>query len=184
MLAEHMGGQISAHHRRPHGAELRVELPLVMASEPSLIQTTASLVQNHRSNASVLLVEDNPINQKVARWNLEQLGCNVNVAADGQAALSWLADHAPDLVIMDCEMPGMSGYEVTKSIRRGEDAMTRLSIVALTAHATAGAGAPHRSGDGRLPRKVFPQGRPSAGSGALAARLIRAVQPSGDLQLA
>ena len=139
MLAEHMGGQISAHHRRPHGAELRVELPLVMASEPSLIQTTASLVQNHRSNASVLLVEDNPINQKVARWNLEQLGCNVSVAADGQAALSWLADHAPDLVIMDCEMPGMSGYEVTKSIRRGEDAMTRLPIVALTAHATAGA---------------------------------------------
>ena len=172
MLAEHMGGQISAHHRRPHGAELRVELPLVMASEPSLIQTTASLVQNHRSNASVLLVEDNPINQKVARWNLEQLGCNVNVAADGQAALSWLADHAPDLVIMDCEMPGMSGYEVTKSIRRGEDAMTRLPIVALTAcHRRRGA--LHRSGDGRLPRKAFSQGRPSAGSGALAARLIR-----------
>ena len=86
----------------------------------------------------MLLVEDNPINQKVA-WNLEQFGCNVNVAADGQAALSWLADHAPDLVIMDCEMPGMSGYEVTKSIRRGEDALTRLPIVALTAHATAGA---------------------------------------------
>ena len=44
-----------------------------------------------------------------------------------------------DLIIMDCEMPGMSGYEVTQNIRRTENAMSRLPIVALTAHATIGA---------------------------------------------
>ena len=134
-----MGGSISAHHREPYGAELRVDIPLVMANEPSIIQSTATLVQQHRQHAQILLVEDNPINQKVARWSLEQLGCTVKVASDGLSALKRLEQEQVDLIIMDCEMPGMSGYEVTQNIRRTENAMSRLPIVALTAHATIGA---------------------------------------------
>ena len=139
MLTDHMGGSISAHHRQGGGAELRVEIPLIMANEPSIVQTPAALVQQHRQHAHVLVVEDNPINQKVARWSLEQLGCTVKVAADGTSALRQLEDEHVDLVIMDCEMPGMSGYEITQNIRRTEDAMSRLPIIALTAHATLGA---------------------------------------------
>ena len=67
MLADHMGGQISAHHRDPVGAEFRVKLPLIMANEPSVVQHVSSLRRSHRSDARILVVEDNPINQKVAR---------------------------------------------------------------------------------------------------------------------
>jgi CheY-like chemotaxis protein len=87
----------------------------------------------------VLLVEDNPINQKVARWTLEQLGCIVSVASDGQAALSQIETDEVDLIIMDCEMPGMNGYQVTERIRANETDRNSLPIIALTAHATRGA---------------------------------------------
>ena len=139
MLAEHMGGQISAHHRATQGAEFIVKLPLLLANEPSVVQTVHSLQSARTQEARVLLVEDNPINQKVARWTLEQLGCIVSVASDGRAALSQLEADEVDLIIMDCEMPGMNGYQVTERIRANETGPNSLPIIALTAHATRGA---------------------------------------------
>ena len=139
MLAEHMGGQISAHHRDSKGAEFIVKLPLLLANEPSIVQNVRTLQSVRTQDARVLLVEDNPINQKVARWTLEQLGCIVSVASDGQAALSQIETDEVDLIIMDCEMPGMNGYQVTERIRANETDRNSLPIIALTAHATRGA---------------------------------------------
>jgi CheY-like chemotaxis protein len=85
------------------------------------------------------VVEDNTINQMVVRWSLEQLGCQVTVADDGIVAIQTLDESRFDMVLMDCEMPGLDGYQTTHRIRLKEDAMQRIPIVAITAHATQGA---------------------------------------------
>ena len=84
----------------------------------------------------VLLVEDNPINAMVADAALRQMGVSVVLAEDGHKALHWLQDHQPDLILMDCQMPGMDGFEATRQIRVLEAKLvrTRAPIVALTAN--------------------------------------------------
>ena len=89
--------------------------------------------------ADILLVEDNPINQEVAKGMLDTLGCRVSVAEDGLEALSLLDEKHFDLVLMDCQMPRMDGFTATGKIRSNEnDASTRLPIIALTANAMSG----------------------------------------------
>ena len=84
--------------------------------------------------ARILLVEDNPVNQLVAKGMLSKLGCDVVVAGHGGEALSQLEQKTFDLVLMDCNMPVMDGYEATRQIRhRGR--WPKLPIVALTANA-------------------------------------------------
>jgi CheY-like chemotaxis protein len=84
----------------------------------------------------VLVVEDNRINQVVARKLLERLGCSVEVASDGGSAIELVAAHPYDLVFMDCQMPGIDGYAATRAIREREAAGGgRTTIVALTAQA-------------------------------------------------
>lgn len=86
----------------------------------------------------VLLVEDNTTNQIVARLMLVHLGCEVDVAGDGRDALRLLDATDYDVVLMDCEMPGLDGFATTANIRRRGDAKARLPIIALTAQAMAG----------------------------------------------
>ena len=98
--------------------------------------------------AHVLLAEDNPVNQELARTMLEDLGCSVVLVENGQEAVDALTD-APfdrmqrgyDVVLMDCQMPVLDGFEATRQIRRWEAQHSRkrpLPIVALTANALAG----------------------------------------------
>ena len=82
----------------------------------------------------VLLVEDNPVNQLVAKGMLGKLGCEVIVAAHGGEALDQLEQSEFDLVLMDCNMPVMDGYEASRQIRRS-GRWPQLPIVALTANA-------------------------------------------------
>ncbi|MFJ2692578.1 ATP-binding protein [Pseudomonas sp. NPDC087336] len=84
--------------------------------------------------ARVLLVEDNPVNQLVAKGMLGKLGCDVVVAAHGAEALDQLESRDFDLVLMDCNMPVMDGYEASRQIRRS-GRWPQLPIVALTANA-------------------------------------------------
>jgi two-component system sensor histidine kinase/response regulator len=90
----------------------------------------------------ILVAEDHPVNQEVARQILQRLGHYVVIAADGQAALAALEQSgrgAFDLVLMDLQMPVMGGFEATAAIRDAERASgTHLPIVALTAHAMKG----------------------------------------------
>jgi CheY-like chemotaxis protein len=87
---------------------------------------------------TVLVAEDNPVNQRVAVKMLERLGCRVDLVADGTEAVSRVASTAYDLVLMDCQMPTMDGYEATERIRRADHDRTRVPIVAMTAHALQG----------------------------------------------
>lgn len=87
----------------------------------------------------VLVVEDNPINQLVAQGLLERLGCTSAVAANGEEAVTALEPgHGFDLVLMDCRMPRMDGYQATRLIRAREDGGERVPIVAMTASALEG----------------------------------------------
>ena len=83
-------------------------------------------------------VDDNPMNRLVLRRQLEQLGCTVTEACDGQEAVDRLSSAQPsvDLVLMDCQMPRLSGVDATRQIRTRHDARA-LPIVALTATAVA-----------------------------------------------
>ncbi len=89
---------------------------------------------------NVLLVEDNPVNQMLAKRLLEKLGAKVSLAENGLKAMEQLQSRMFDVVLMDCQMPEMDGYEATRSIRRGGagSAARHVPIIALTANALSG----------------------------------------------
>ena len=86
----------------------------------------------------ILLADDNEVNQKVGRRLLEQLGHVVTVVADGNAAVAAWRSGQFDLILMDCQMPVLDGYEATRQIRLLERVGMHLPIVALTADAVSG----------------------------------------------
>lgn len=123
----------------PHPGEISGSLPAAATAPVD----RADPVPNWRS-ARVLLVEDNEVNQKVARMVLAYFGCAVEVANNGSEAIELLRQDSYDLVFMDCQMPVMDGLQTTVHIRQCERAAgtgqpaRRLPIVALTAHADDG----------------------------------------------
>lgn len=90
----------------------------------------------HRSD--VLVVEDNAVNQLVILGQLERLGHSAVLAANGADALAELSTRRFDVVLMDCQMPGMDGFETTRRIRALAGTRSRVPIIAVTAHALAG----------------------------------------------
>jgi len=89
-------------------------------------------------NAKVLLVEDNDVNQLVASAILEQWAIKPIIARDGTEAIDKWREHQPDIILMDCQMPIMDGYEASRQIRANEPAQKRVPIIALTANSMHG----------------------------------------------
>jgi PAS domain S-box-containing protein len=109
-----------------------------MSTQP-IVTRHALRSQRTREGHHILLAEDNVVNQKVACRILEKLGHRVDVAADGQAAFDAWQSGRYHLILMDCQMPVMDGYETTRKIREHESGGKHIPIIALTAHAMKGA---------------------------------------------
>lgn len=105
--------------------------------EPPLV-TSHSIREKKRTTKKILLVEDNPINQKVAIRMLERLGYHCDCASNGREAVAAVLSSRYDLVLMDCQMPEMDGFAATRAIREKEPAGCHTPIVALTALAMKG----------------------------------------------
>ncbi|MGH9798600.1 MAG: response regulator, partial [Candidatus Polarisedimenticolia bacterium] len=109
------------------------------APEGAIPLVTRHTLREGRTGRSILLVEDNPVNQAVAVRLLQKRGHGVTVAANGRDALDLLEKEPFDLALMDLQMPGMGGFETTDAIRtRERERGGHLPIVAMTAHAMKG----------------------------------------------
>jgi two-component system, sensor histidine kinase and response regulator len=127
--------------------DLTACLSLVMSnSAESWKERAQPLVTRHQVRAvrvegdrRILLAEDNPVNQKVARMVLEKLGLEVEVVNNGREAVDAWKQHKFDLILMDGQMPDLDGYAATREIRDLEYGTDKhIPIVALTAHAMKG----------------------------------------------
>ncbi|MCX4245364.1 response regulator [Paraliomyxa miuraensis] len=140
-LVEAMHGEVGLESTVGVGSVFTVRLPLPLAT-PEPESSTASQVAFGASTEGrrrVLVVDDNPINMRVAARNLEKLGCEVHTAVDGSEAVAFVAAHEVDMVFMDIQMPVMDGFEATRIIREREHGTgARVPIVAVTAHAMTG----------------------------------------------
>jgi PAS domain S-box-containing protein len=108
------------------------------AQQPAHSTAGLQSIEKHRSKARILLAEDNVTNQLVALKILEKYGYRVDAVADGKEVLDALSRLPYDLVLMDCQMPEMDGFEATRTIRKKEGTERHIPVIAMTASALQG----------------------------------------------
>ncbi len=108
-------------------------------TNPLVTQHELQSIRARARSARLLLAEDQPINQKVAAHTLQKMGYSVDIVENGREAVRAWATGRYALILMDCQMPELDGFEATREIRRRETGGARIPIVALTAHAIKGA---------------------------------------------
>jgi two-component system, sensor histidine kinase len=143
-LVSLMGGTVDVDSEVGRGSTFTVLLVLPPAppedKPASPVKDTAlpNAVAEGGAQIRILLAEDNPVNQLVAKRMLALLGHHVEVAETGKAVLKLLDSGAYDLILMDCMMPEMDGYEATAEVRRREAEGRHTPIIAMTANAMEG----------------------------------------------
>ena len=147
-----MGGDIHCESVPGQGTTFTVSIPFEWIDEERISDEGTVLTSTEGPNdfcaeevcciqhPHVLIVEDNSVNQTVAKRFLQKLGCTAEIANHGQQGLDMLRESEFDLVLMDCQMPILDGYEATRKIRAGAcgEAKKDIFISAITAHAMKG----------------------------------------------
>ena len=131
-LCSLMGGDVRCESRPHSGSSFIVTLPMVVAEEETATNVGDDSIGTLRGR--VLVAEDNALNLEITRLFLESMGLAVVSAGDGAEAIMQHQSKQPDLILMDCEMPGIDGLEATRRIR-ADARLRRVPIIALTAHA-------------------------------------------------
>ncbi len=136
-LIELMGGTIGLISSKGQGSTFFFNLTLPQANHAAAIKPAESdrIKTITKPNVTVLLVEDNKVNQKVAIAILQKAGCAVDTVDNGQDAIQQIRKKRYDVVLMDCQMPVMDGFEATTRIREMREPHCNLPIIAITAHA-------------------------------------------------
>ncbi|MFT4978142.1 MAG: signal transduction histidine kinase/CheY-like chemotaxis protein, partial [Myxococcota bacterium] len=140
-LIQMMGGQIGYTPVEAGGSCFWIELPLPAGSVPTESAPSPVVVKLPITVAPrswVLVAEDNPINQLLIRRHLTDLGCTFEIAPDGEVAARLYEKGRHDIVLMDCHMPGVDGFEATARIRGLDPTLSSVPIVAVTANASPG----------------------------------------------
>jgi CheY-like chemotaxis protein len=140
-LVELMDGEIGCHSEEGSGSTFWFEVPFHAAVPVEPAPSPRDLLSLDPARTyRVLVAEDNPVNQLVAVRLLAKLGVEVEVVANGALALEALQRDVFDLVLMDCQMPEVDGYEATARLRELRDSASspRIPVVALTANAMSG----------------------------------------------
>jgi hypothetical protein len=118
---------------------IRALTELTSATRPAALPPDVELPSRMFANMRVLLADDNAVNQTLAGRLLQQRGAEVQVAGNGIEVLKALSESDFDVVLMDCQMPEMDGYEATRRLRHGPEVVRNpnIPVIALTAHALA-----------------------------------------------
>ncbi len=138
-LVELMGGHIDIESTKKIGSRFYFELPLEISRVRSHAKKSESSVKE-KTSGRVLIVEDIQVNQRIIIEMLNLLGLKSKAVSNGLDALKILNEEQFDLILMDVQMPGMEGYEVSERIRKGEGGSQHqyTPIVAITANALSG----------------------------------------------
>jgi two-component system, sensor histidine kinase len=136
-LVNRMGGHIMVQSRQGHGSEFSFELTLPLSAPPTRPSQAPFAMRARALSGRLLVVEDDRVNQHVIQMLLRKFSLESVIVADGASAVEIATFEHWDAVLMDCQMPGMDGFEATRQIRRKLNGRP-LPIIALTANAMAG----------------------------------------------